>query len=70
MAGRDVIIFRDQPSSSLDPYALHIPGHKSRTDKMGLDATIPWDMPTGPTFPEHFERVPFPHVDVAEYLDG
>ena len=68
-AGRDATIFRDQPSSSLDPSALHVPGQKSRTDKMGLDATIPWDTPTGPTFPEHFERVPFPHVDVGVYLD-
>ena len=68
-AGRDVTIFRDQPSSSLDPSATHIPGHKSRTDKMSLDATIPWDTPTGPTFPEHFERVPFPHVDIGAYLD-
>ncbi len=68
-AGRDVTIFRDQPSSSLDPSALHTPGHKSRTDKLGLDATIPWDTPTGPAYPEHFERVPFPQVDVGEYLD-
>jgi len=68
-AGRDVIIFRDQPSSSLDPSATHIPSRKSRTDKLGLDATIPWDTPTGPSHPEHFQRVPFPQVDVGAYLD-
>jgi 2,5-furandicarboxylate decarboxylase 1 len=39
-ADRDVIILSDQPSSSLDPSATHIPGKKSRSAKMGLDATI------------------------------
>ena len=69
-AGRDVVIFRDQPSSSLDPSARHIPGQKSRSDKAGVDATIPWDTPTGPTHPEHFHRIPFPRVDVEAYLRG
>lgn len=41
-ADRDLIVLGDQPSSSLDPSALHVPGKKSRTSKMGLDATIPW----------------------------
>ena len=68
LADRDVTIFRDQPSSSLDPSAIHTPGHKSRTDKLGLDATIPWDTPTGPSNPEHFQRVPFPQVNPAEYF--
>ena len=68
-AGRNLHVFRDQPSSSLDPSATHIPGQKSRTDKMGLDATIPWDTASGPSEPVHFVRVPFPHVDVGEYLN-
>jgi UbiD family decarboxylase len=59
-AGRDVMIFSDQPSSSLDPSARHIPGQKSRTDKAGVDATIPWDTPSGPSHPEQFRRVVFP----------
>jgi len=46
-ADRDLVVLSDQPSSSLDPSALHVPGQKSRTAKMGLDATIPWRKPSG-----------------------
>ncbi|MCP4168026.1 MAG: UbiD family decarboxylase [Chloroflexi bacterium] len=67
-AGRDGYILRDQPSSSLDPSALHRSGQKSRTDKMGLDATIPWDTPQGPSHPQHFKRVPIPAIDPQPYL--
>ena len=41
-ADRDLVVLSDQPSSSLDPSARQIPGQKTRTAKMGLDATIPW----------------------------
>ncbi|GAB4400847.1 MAG: UbiD family decarboxylase [Anaerolineales bacterium] len=41
-ASRDLVVLADQPGSSLDPSACHVPGQKTRTDKMGLDATIPW----------------------------
>jgi 2,5-furandicarboxylate decarboxylase 1 len=41
-ADRDLIVISDQPGSSLDPSATHRTGQKSRTAKMGLDATIPW----------------------------
>ncbi len=41
-AARDIIIFPDAPSSSLDPSARQIPGAKTRSDKIGVDATIPW----------------------------
>ena len=68
-AARDVMIFRDQPSSSLDPSARHIPGQKSRSDKAGVDATIPWDSPAGPAHPGHFQRIAFPGVDLKEYLE-
>lgn len=44
-ATRDVIIYPDQPSSSLDPSARQILGHKTRSDKIGIDATIPWNEP-------------------------
>lgn len=44
-AGRDVFIYTDQPSSSLDPSARQAPGQKARSDKIGVDATIPWDAP-------------------------
>jgi len=66
-AARDVMIFPDQPASSLDPSARHIPGQKSRGDKAGVDATIPWDSSAGPTHPEHFRRVPFPRVDLNNF---
>ncbi len=41
-ADRDLVVMTDQPGSSLDPSATHQPGRKTRTAKMGLDATIPW----------------------------
>jgi UbiD family decarboxylase len=41
-AGHDLLIFENQPGSSLDPTGTHAPGQKSRTSKMGLDCTIPW----------------------------
>ncbi|MGQ9502820.1 MAG: UbiD family decarboxylase [Anaerolineae bacterium] len=41
-ADRDLVILTDQPGSSLDPSAIHRVGQKTRTAKMGLDATIPW----------------------------
>ena len=46
-ADRGLVVLSDQPSSSLDPSAHHVPGQKSRTAKMGLDATISWDTPDG-----------------------
>jgi UbiD family decarboxylase len=56
-ADRDLVVLVDQPSSSLDPSARHTPGQKSRTAKMGLDATIPWDTPSGPNDPGAYRRV-------------
>lgn len=40
-ADRDLVLLTGQPSSSLDPSAMQIPGKKARTAKMGLDATAP-----------------------------
>jgi len=56
-AARDLLVWDDEPGSSLDPSARHVPGQKSRTGKMGLDATVPWDTPTGPRDPGAFRRV-------------
>ena len=56
-ADRDLIVLSDQPSSSLDPSAVHTPGQKSRTAKMGLDATIYWDTAEGPADPDAFKRI-------------
>jgi 2,5-furandicarboxylate decarboxylase 1 len=70
-ADRDLLVLADQPSSSLDPSATHIPGQKARTSKMGLDATIPWYKPTGElrTMEERgeFRRVGYGEVDIAAY---
>ncbi len=41
-ASTDLVVFRDQPSSSLDPSARQVPGEKAKSDKLGIDATIPW----------------------------
>jgi 2,5-furandicarboxylate decarboxylase 1 len=46
-AHRDLVLLENQPGSSLDPSATHVPGEKTRTTKMGLDATIPWCKPSG-----------------------
>jgi len=40
-ADRDLVILKDQPSSSLDPSAAHVPGKGSRGSKLGIDATVP-----------------------------
>jgi UbiD family decarboxylase len=44
-ASTDLVILSDQPSSSLDPSARQVPGEKARSDKLGIDATIPWNAP-------------------------
>ncbi len=60
-ADRDLVVWPDRPGSSLDPSALHVPGQKSRTAKMGLDATIPWKRPSG-TMRTEEERTAFRRV--------
>jgi 2,5-furandicarboxylate decarboxylase 1 len=67
-ADRDLLVWQDQPSSSLDPSATHVAGQKSRSAKMGLDATIPWDQPDRCTRLHHFQRVPLPRADLSGYL--
>jgi 2,5-furandicarboxylate decarboxylase 1 len=71
-ADRDLLIFRDQPSSSLDPSARHVPGQKARAAKMGLDATIPWvthdDRERSLEDRAEFLRVGYEPVDLDEYL--
>jgi UbiD family decarboxylase len=61
-ADRDLIVLRDQPSSSLDPSASQTPGQKARTAKMGLDATIPLGEPR-----DDYEPVTYQRVDLAQY---
>ncbi len=56
-ADRALIVLENQPSSSLDPSAHHAPGQKSRTAKMGIDATAHWDTPGGPSDPDAYRRI-------------
>jgi UbiD family decarboxylase len=67
-ADRDLMTWAGQPSSSLDPSAIHLPGQKSRSAKMALDATIPWDRPDGCSHLQDFQRVPLPKADLNKYL--
>jgi len=73
-ADRDLLVFRDQPSSSLDPSARQEPGKKARSAKMGLDATISWtDHAGNPTSDEEragFCKVGYQEIDLAHYLRG
>ena len=41
---KDLVIKQNQPGSSLDPSAKHEPGKKTLTTKVGVDATIPFDL--------------------------
>ena len=61
-ADRDLVVFADQPGSSLDPSGYHEHGHKARTAKMGLDATIPAGGDR-----TRFERVPYERVELGDY---
>lgn len=71
-ADRDLFVLTDQPSSSLDPSAKQVPGEKTRTAKLGLDATIPWIDHAGRarTLQERAEflRVSYLPVDLDAYL--
>ncbi len=71
-ADRDLVVFADQPSSSLDPSAKLVPGQKARSAKMGLDATIPWTDPTGRRLDDAerdgFRKVRYGEVDLADYV--
>jgi UbiD family decarboxylase len=71
-ANRDLSVFEDQPSSSLDPSAQQRPGEKARTAKMGLDATIPWTDASGRRLTaaerEGYHKVRYGEADLAAYV--
>jgi UbiD family decarboxylase len=71
-ADRDLMVFVEQPSSSLDPSATHTPGKKARSAKMGLDATIPWTDAAGralsQTARDEFCKVGYEDVSLSKYL--
>lgn len=58
-------VFKDQPSSSLDPMADKPPKEKARVAKMGLDCTIPLSDPKKPV--EKFKRLDYKKVDVSKF---
>jgi UbiD family decarboxylase len=61
-ADRDLLVWTEQPGSSLDPSGQQVPGQKARTAKMGLDATIPWGRER-----RGFERVQYGGIELADY---
>ncbi|MFW6082900.1 MAG: hypothetical protein ACOC8C_02475, partial [Chloroflexota bacterium] len=61
-ADRDLVVLADEPGSSLDPSGRRAPGQKSRTAKMGLDATAPLGEAR-----EGYERVAYCPVDLSAY---
>jgi UbiD family decarboxylase len=71
-ADLDLVLLEDQPSSSLDPSAKHVPGEKVRSAKLGLDATIPWTGHGGDTLSAEqragFRKVRYEPVDLSKYL--
>ena len=62
-ADKDILLFPDQPGSSLDPSGIHVPGQKSRTAKAGFDCTIPWGVNKA-----KFARGEYGRVDLNDYL--
>lgn len=61
-ADQDLIVLKDQPGSSLDPSGRQAPGKKSRTAKMGLDATAPLGEARA-----SYERVSYSSVELGHY---
>lgn len=60
---KDMIVKENQPGSSLDPSGIHEPGKKTRTTKVGFDATIPFNVDK-----EKYEIVKYKKVDIDDYL--
>ncbi|MHB9032969.1 MAG: UbiD family decarboxylase [Anaerolineae bacterium] len=67
-ASKGLVTLDNQPGSSLDPSAEHKPGLKARTSKVGIDATIPWGTPQGPSKPTDFSTVDYAPIDLTKYL--
>lgn len=62
-AGKDLVVKLDQPGSSLDPSSKQEEGKKALTDKVGVDATIPFDVDKS-----KYEIVKYSKVKLDEYL--
>ena len=61
-ADQDLVVLTDRPGSSLDPSGRQAPGQKSRTSKMGLDATAPLGASRA-----DYEQVAYATVDLSRY---
>ncbi len=62
-AGKDLVVKLDQPGSSLDPSSRQEEGKKAMTDKVGVDATIPFDVDKS-----KYEIVKYTKVTLDDYL--
>jgi len=61
--GKDLIVKLDQPGSSLDPSSKQEEGKKALTDKVGVDATIPFDVNKS-----KYEIVKYSKVNLDDYI--
>ncbi len=59
---KDLVVLPNQPGSSLDPSGDHT-GKKTKTTKVGVDATIPQDVD-----PVKYKKETYEEVDVDDYL--
>jgi UbiD family decarboxylase len=62
-AGKDLVVKLDSPGSSLDPSSKQEEGKKALTDKVGVDATIPFDVEKS-----KYEIVKYSKVNLDDYL--
>ena len=62
-AGKDLVVKLDQLGSSLDPSSRQEEGKKALTDKVGVDATIPFDVDKS-----KYEIVKYSKVNMDDYL--
>ena len=60
---KDLVVKTNQPGSSLDPSGKHEPGKKTLTAKVGVDATIPFDVDKN-----KYKKVSYKKVDIDDYL--
>ncbi len=61
-AGKDLVVKLDQSGSSLDPSSKQEEGKKALTDKVGVDATIPFDVDKS-----KYEIVKYQKVKLDDY---
>ncbi len=60
---KDLVVKPDQPGSSLDPSSKQEPGKKALTCKVGVDATIPFDVDK-----KKYEIVRYKKVNIDDYI--